>query len=107
MHRKICKVWRDALGVELVGVHDSFFDLGGHSLLAIQVVARVNADFGTKIPVAKLYEGLTPAFLANLISGARPAGDEANARDRHERLARQRQVQERRRIGKAGQGSAR
>jgi hypothetical protein len=115
VHQKICDVWRDALGVHPVGVHDSFFDLGGHSLLAIHVVARLNADFGTAIPVAKLYEGLTPAFFADLVRDAQPAGhagnDDPDNRDgragadqRQERLTRQKRHQEKRRVARTGQG---
>jgi acyl transferase domain-containing protein len=106
VHRKICDVWREALGVDQVGVDDSFFDLGGHSLLAVQVVARHNGDFGTAIPVAKLYEGLTPAFFADLVRDARPAPlDEAGDADqRQERLTRQKRHQEKRRVARTGQG---
>jgi hypothetical protein len=106
VHQKICDVWGEALGVVQVGVDDSFFDLGGHSLLAIQVVARLNADFGTAIPVAKLYEGLTPAFFADLVRDARPGQLEepADAEQRQERLTRQKRHQEKRRVARTGQG---
>jgi NAD(P)-dependent dehydrogenase (short-subunit alcohol dehydrogenase family) len=67
VERAVCAVWEALIGVEPVGVHDSFFDLGGHSVLAIQAMAKINAELGTAIPVARLYEGLTPAFLAGVI----------------------------------------
>jgi acyl carrier protein len=106
VHQKICDVWSEALGVVQVGVDDSFFDLGGHSLLAVQVVARLNADFGTAIPVAKLYEGLTPAFFADLVREARPAEGEGSidADQRQERQKRQKRHQEKRRVARTGQG---
>jgi NAD(P)-dependent dehydrogenase (short-subunit alcohol dehydrogenase family)/acyl carrier protein len=106
VHQKICDVWREALGVVQVGVDDSFFDLGGHSLLAIQVVARLNAEFGTAIPVAKLYEGLTPAFFADLVRDARPEGrtESDDAGQRQERQKRQKRHQEKRRVARTGQG---
>jgi NAD(P)-dependent dehydrogenase (short-subunit alcohol dehydrogenase family) len=106
IHRKICDVWSEALGVVQVGVDDSFFELGGHSLLAVQVVARLNTDFGTAIPVARLYEGLTPAFFADLVRDARPAetGEPGDAGQRQERLTRQKRHQEKRRVARTGQG---
>jgi hypothetical protein len=67
VERAVCAVWETVIGVQPIGVHDSFFDLGGHSVLAIQAMARLNAQLGTAIPVARLYEGLTPAFLAGLV----------------------------------------
>jgi hypothetical protein len=60
-------LWEALIGIRPIGVNDSFFELGGHSLLAIQVMARVNTQYSTAIPVARLYEGLTPGFLAGLI----------------------------------------
>ena len=106
IHQRICSVWGDALGVVQVGVDDSFFDLGGHSLLAVQVVAQLNADFGTAIPVARLYEGLTPAFFADLVRAARQAGQAVpgDAGQRQERRKQQKRHQEKRRVARTGQG---
>jgi len=44
----IARVWREALGLDQVGVYDSFFDLGGHSLLAMEVVARLEETLGLR-----------------------------------------------------------
>ncbi|CAH1202740.1 Tyrocidine synthase 3 [Paenibacillus plantiphilus] len=41
----IAGIWRDSLGVQSVGVRDSFFELGGNSLLATQIVYRMRAEF--------------------------------------------------------------
>jgi amino acid adenylation domain-containing protein len=39
--RLLAGLWREALGVAEVSVHDNFFDLGGHSLLCLQVIAQL------------------------------------------------------------------
>ncbi|MCB0941189.1 MAG: amino acid adenylation domain-containing protein, partial [Mycobacterium sp.] len=39
----LVKIYAEVLGVERVGVDDSFFDLGGDSILSMQVVARARA----------------------------------------------------------------
>jgi NAD(P)-dependent dehydrogenase (short-subunit alcohol dehydrogenase family)/acyl carrier protein len=102
--QKICAVWQDLLGIEQVGVQDNFFDLGGHSLLAVRVMARVNEELGTELPVARLYEGLTAAFLASVaaaeaqpaLSAAASLDEDAQRRDKARRM--KEQQQQRRRV---------
>ncbi|MBV9773056.1 MAG: non-ribosomal peptide synthetase, partial [Gemmatimonadetes bacterium] len=59
----LAEIWKEVLGVERVGMHDSFFELGGHSLLATQVVSRVRRVLGVELPVQALFERPTLAGL--------------------------------------------
>jgi amino acid adenylation domain-containing protein len=45
----IATVWREALGVERIGIYDNFFDLGGHSLLCFRIIAQIERDTGKRI----------------------------------------------------------
>jgi amino acid adenylation domain-containing protein len=47
--RALCDLFARVLGIDRVGVEDSFFDLGGHSLLAAVLVARVMERMGIKL----------------------------------------------------------
>ncbi|MBP2455961.1 amino acid adenylation domain-containing protein [Mycolicibacterium lutetiense] len=62
-------IYADVLGVERVGVDDSFFDMGGDSLSAMRVVAAGNKSLDAQIAVRMLFETPTVAQLAPRIGG--------------------------------------
>jgi acyl carrier protein len=64
---KLAEIWAQVLGLERVGVHDSFFDLGGHSLLATQVMSRVRETFHMDLPLRCIFERPTIGGLAAFI----------------------------------------
>ncbi|HVT16282.1 MAG TPA: amino acid adenylation domain-containing protein [Thermoanaerobaculia bacterium] len=64
VERTIVQAWREALGVERVGIHDNFFDLGGHSLLLSQVHARLCESVDPDLPLLDLFKYPTVAALA-------------------------------------------
>jgi acyl transferase domain-containing protein len=64
----LARIWAASLGVDSVGVHDSFLELGGHSLLGKQMLLRINAAFGVELPVRALFETPTIAELAGLVT---------------------------------------
>ncbi|MBS2080104.1 phosphopantetheine-binding protein, partial [Mycobacterium tuberculosis] len=57
-------VYARVLGVERVGVDDSFFDLGGDSLSAMRLITAINADLDAALTVRSVFEAPTVAQLA-------------------------------------------
>lgn len=60
-------IWAETLGINGVGIDQSFFDLGGDSLSAVRVFARIKKAFGRNLPMAVLFEAPTIAQLARVL----------------------------------------
>ena len=75
---KLVSLWREVLRVEEVSVNDNFFDHGGHSLLATQLISRVAAIFGVKLPLSELFASPTVAQLAVTVERLRAAQPESS-----------------------------
>jgi acyl carrier protein len=64
IEQRIAQRYQKLLGIEQVGIHDSFFDLGGNSLTGIQMISQLRQDFNVEIPISVLFEAPTVAELA-------------------------------------------
>ncbi|MCB1389361.1 MAG: SDR family NAD(P)-dependent oxidoreductase [Rhodobacteraceae bacterium] len=64
VERMLVSMWEELLGVEGVGVEDSFFDLGGHSLIAVRLFARVKKAWSVDFPISVLFEAPTVEKIA-------------------------------------------
>ncbi|MEV8057108.1 amino acid adenylation domain-containing protein [Streptomyces antimycoticus] len=79
MEDGVAAIWREVLGLDLVGVHDSFFDLGGHSLRAINLVGRLR-EAGHDVTVRDILEHRTVALLCEQLADRAPVVSTASVR---------------------------
>jgi len=68
---QLVQIWSEVLNIPRVGVRDNFFDLGGHSLLAVRLMARIEQQLGTLLPLATLFTEPTIEGQASLLKAAR------------------------------------
>jgi amino acid adenylation domain-containing protein len=57
-------IYAQVLGLERVGVDDSFFDLGGDSLSAMRLIAAINTSLDAGLPVRTVFEAPTVRSLS-------------------------------------------
>ena len=55
----LAELFAEVLGVERVGLSDSFFDLGGDSLTATRLASRVRSKFGVELPLEGIFRSPT------------------------------------------------
>ena len=63
VEEKLSKIWSSVLGMDLIGIHDNFFEIGGDSILSIQITARAK-EAGIHITPKQIFQNLTIAELA-------------------------------------------
>jgi len=82
----IADIWQKIIGIDRVGIYDNFFELGGDSLIGLQVIAKLNQEFKSNIPVATLYRAPTVKTIAEILDPTKVDVDPTKQRrDRGER----------------------
>lgn len=64
VQRVITGIWEQQLGIEGLGVRDSFFELGGNSLVGIEIMSRIREELKIELPLRHLFESGTIAGLS-------------------------------------------
>ncbi|MCT4686726.1 non-ribosomal peptide synthetase [Vallitalea sp.] len=54
LEKTLCRIWKEVLLVEDIGIDDSFYDLGGHSIQAMCLIAKIATEMHIDISVHML-----------------------------------------------------
>ena len=68
---QVAGIWRDALKLTKIGIHDDFFELGGKSLPAIRILQQIKRTLGIEVQISALFANPTIAQLAVVIDQKR------------------------------------
>ncbi|WP_195576720.1 non-ribosomal peptide synthetase [Paenibacillus sp. 1001270B_150601_E10] len=66
---RIAEAFSSILGVQPIGIHDSFFERGGHSLRATRLINVVEQSCGVRMPLREVWNLETVAGLAAWVKG--------------------------------------
>ncbi|WP_412093935.1 amino acid adenylation domain-containing protein [Mycolicibacterium goodii] len=64
----LTNIYAQILGLDKIGIDDSFFDLGGDSLSAMRLITTINTTLNTDVSIRTLFDAPTIAQLAPRIS---------------------------------------
>ncbi|MBG1269913.1 non-ribosomal peptide synthetase, partial [Nostoc sp. WHI] len=67
VEQQLAEIWSEVLNIYPVGVRNNFFEIGGHSLLAVQLMAKVEQQFGRNLPLAMLFQYSTIEQMATIL----------------------------------------
>jgi amino acid adenylation domain-containing protein len=67
LEKRLAHIWERVLGLQSVGIRDSFFDLGGHSLLAVRLVWEIEKELGQRLPLVSFFHDSTIEYHAGLL----------------------------------------
>lgn len=81
METTLAGFWTELLGVQKIGIHDSFFDLGGHSLIAVRLFRKIKKAYSVDLPISVLFDAPTIAQCAGLLEEAGVSADGAQVSD--------------------------
>ena len=65
----LADIYARVLGVDRVGVDESFFDLGGDSVSAMRAIAAINASFDIQLAVPTLFDAPSIRRLSQQLDG--------------------------------------
>jgi non-ribosomal peptide synthetase component F len=82
LERVIAQAWKEALGVDRVGLNENFFDLGAHSLIVAEVHIQLQQLLGRELSLVDLFQFPTVTALANHLNGEEAAPRASNRAER-------------------------
>lgn len=66
---RLTHIWQNLLNVRPIGPDQDYFELGGDSLFVVELLTRVEQEFGIVLPLASFFDATTIRGLAQVLVG--------------------------------------
>jgi len=86
VEQQLAGIVKELLGIDRVGVYDSFFGLGGSSFLAARLTSRLREIFDVDLPLRDVFASPTVDGLAQIITSIHELSAAERRQVRHRRL---------------------
>lgn len=97
IEQEISEIWKQALHMERIDLHENFFELGGHSLLFMRIHAQIKEQINSQVTILDLFRYPTIASLSAFLMGSER--DVLSLQETKKRADKQRSALKRRRRG--------
>jgi sugar O-acyltransferase (sialic acid O-acetyltransferase NeuD family) len=67
LEHQIAEIWKEALQVDDIGLHQRFFDLGGDSLMALRVCEKIKHETGIELSIVDMFQFPTVQSLSQTL----------------------------------------
>ncbi|WP_459209775.1 amino acid adenylation domain-containing protein [Aquimarina rhabdastrellae] len=67
---QLVSIWQEVLGVERVGIEDSFFDLGGNSLMIGQIINHIYKALNRRVSYRDFFQNPTISQISNTLKSS-------------------------------------
>lgn len=67
VEERLLAIWSDTMKLRWIGVHDDFLDLGGDSMVAVEILAKIEAEFGEVLDVYDFMSTYSIRGVGNLL----------------------------------------
>lgn len=68
IEKEVLELWKETLGIENIGINESFFELGGTSFQIIELSEKIKRKFNKEISVIQIFENYTIGRMAKVIN---------------------------------------
>ncbi len=77
LQQSLVEIWQKILGIDVISIHDDFFDLGGHSIKSLGLIATIEKELGLTLSLSDFFAAPTVMGIEQALTSNRLPNDGA------------------------------